>query len=198
MAQFKPIEQGIEVNGNTVYAIVDGFGTYKSMAEKILLAENIGEMKNDKYHIEMDKWYSQAAWLSAFEKISHKLGANVLFTIGQKIPQNATFPDWVKDIHSAVKSIDIAYHMNHRKNGKVMFDPATGIMLEGIGHYGYEAIQGKNMIISVCDNPYPCDFDRGIISAMATKFEFTSSVKLDSSKASRKDGSDISTYIITW
>jgi hypothetical protein len=49
-----------------------------------------------------------------------------------------------------------------------------------------------------CKNPYPCDFDRGIIVAMARKFEPSVKVELDTSKPSRKDGADDSWYIVTY
>ena len=41
------------------------------------------------------------------------------------------FPPEINDVESAVRSIDIAFHLNQRKNGVVMYDPATGVMLEG-------------------------------------------------------------------
>ena len=34
--QFKALEEGIEVNGQTVYAFVDGMGTFKSLGEKYM------------------------------------------------------------------------------------------------------------------------------------------------------------------
>ena len=115
-----------------------------------------------------------------------------------KIPENAMFPSGVKDIASAIKLIDVAYHLNHRKNGKVLFDINTGKMEEGIGHYGYEKIENRNMIISECMNPYPCAFDFGIIMAMARKFEIKANIAHDDSKPCRKNGADSCTYIITW
>jgi len=37
--QFKVFEKNIEVNGQTVYSIVDGFKNFKAMASKFLLQE---------------------------------------------------------------------------------------------------------------------------------------------------------------
>ena len=196
--QFKAFESGIEVNGQTVYSVVDGLGSFKSLAHDILLTVGIGTGTKTDYKIEIDGWYPQEQWLKAFDKIAQGIGNFTLKQIGLKIPENAKFPPWVKDIDSAIKSIDIAYHMNHRKKGAVMFDPNTGKMLEGIGHYGYERIKGKNMIVSECRNPYPDDFDFGIISTMAKKFEIKANVVHDDSKPCRKNNADSCTYIITW
>jgi len=197
--QFKPFEKNIEVNGQTVHAIVDGFRLVKTLAFKHLSAAGIGEVEKDgAVKIDPSSWYSQEAWLKAFESISKEVGSSVLYQIGLAIPQNAKFPPWVKDIDSAIRSIDIAYHMNHRKNGKELFDAATGAMTEGIGHYGYKNGEGENSIISICENPYPCDFDKGILTCMAKKFQSAALVKHDDSKPCRKKGHSSCTYVITY
>ncbi|OHD57126.1 MAG: hypothetical protein A2Y33_09380 [Spirochaetes bacterium GWF1_51_8] len=197
--QYRVFENGIEVNGTTVFSIVDGFRNFKIMASKYLLEQGIGEKGSDGVAvINKDAWYSQEKWLKAFENIGKEVGSGTLFQIGLKIPENAIFPPWVKDIDTAIKSIDVAYHMNHRKNNIPLFDPSTGNMKEGIGHYGFERLSSKNMIISECNNPYPCDFDKGIITAMAKKFELKASVTHLDSAPCRKNGTNSCTYIITW
>lgn len=49
------------------------------------------------------------------------------------------------------------------------FDGQDGAMLEGIGPYGYERRVDKR-IRSRCNDPYPREFDRGIIETMARRF----------------------------
>ncbi len=196
--QFRAFEKGIEVNGQTVYAIMDGFSNYKSIAAKYLLEVGIGTDKRGDIEIIADAWYSQEAWLKAFENIAKRIGDTILYQIGLTIPKNAIFPPWITDIHSAVQSIDIAYHLNHRKNGRVLFDPDTREMLDGIGHYGYEKVEDRNQIVSTCENPYPCDFDRGIITTMAKKFQPHAVITHDNTKPCRKKGEESCTYVITW
>lgn len=196
--QFKPFEPGVEVNGQTVFSVVDGMGNFKSMATKLLLSAGIGKNEGSEYKIDLGGWYSQEKWLKVFEDISKEIGENTLKSIGVRIPANAQFPPWVKDIDSAIRAIDVAYHMNHRKNGAVLFDPGTGKMTEGIGHYGYERAPGRNTIVSECRNPYPCAFDLGIITAMATRFQGQAIVTHDPSKPCRKTGADSCTYVISW
>lgn len=197
--QFVPFEAGIEVNGQTVYAIVDGMGEFRQLASKYLLSEGIGARGPAGIaRVDPDGWYPQAAWLAAFKKIARDIGDPVLFRIGLAIPKNAKFPPWVKDVESAIRSIDIAYHMNHRKGGVELFDQVTGKIGEGIGHYGCERIDGRNMIVSVCNNPYPCHFDRGIITAMAQRFQVSAKVVHDDAAQCRKNGGESCTYIVTW
>jgi hypothetical protein len=190
--QFTPFEPGIEVNGQTVFTIVDGFGRVQPLSLRHLRDAGLPTK------IIAEEWYSQAKWLKAFESIAKVFGDNLLFHIGLKIPENAIFPPFVKDIDTAIQSIDIAYHLNHRKNGIIMFNEKTGNMLEGIGHYGYKRIPGENIIISECNNPYPDNFDLGIITCMAKRFMPNAAVTHDNSKPCRKNGADSCTYIITW
>jgi hypothetical protein len=169
----------VEVNGETVYAIVDGMGAFKSQAIAILSENGIEDPKPG-------HWYNQQAWLNSFKKISEKIGNSTLFNIGLKIPANAIFPPEINDVHKALSSIDIAYHLNHR-GGE-------------IGHYSYEKT-GNNSCKMICDNPYPDDFDKGIISAMCRKFvknRMSISVKIAEGPAWRDKGGDKSTYIVAW
>lgn len=198
--QYRAIEPGIEVNGQTVWAIVDGFGAFTSMGSKYLLNEGLGELGLDGVaRIEPGRWYSQEAWLRAFQRIGTEMGDSALHLIGLKIPANAIFPPWVVDVDSAIKSIDVAYHLNHRKQGEVMFDMASGRMLEGIGHYGYLRPEPRqNRLVCLCDNPYPCAFDMGIITTMARKFARQARVDHQPGEPCRKQGADSCTYVVTW
>jgi hypothetical protein len=197
--QFVPFEEGIEVNGQTVVAVVDGLSTFSVLASAYLLDEGIGEADvNGRVVVEPRGWYSQRAWLRSFQRISEQLGDGILQQIGVAIPRNAAFPPRLQDIHDAIRSIDVAYHMNHRRQGRSMFDPETGRMAEGIGHYGYEPVSGKRRIFCVCENPYPCAFDQGILLSMAQRYESGARVLHDESRPCRKREGESCTYVITW
>jgi hypothetical protein len=194
MAQFVAIDKNAEVNGETVYAIVDGMGHFKERALKFLRESGINNPSPG-------QWYYQQAWLNAFKQIAESTGIYTLFNIGKKIPENAQFPPQIDTMSKALAAIDIAYHANHRIGDKVLIDMNTGMMSEGIGHYGFEET-GKRKIKMVCNNPYPCDFDRGIIEAMAYKFK-PAGVRLvriehDDTQPCRKKGDNSCTYNITW
>jgi len=196
--QFKAFEPGIDVYGSSLDAIVEAFKLFPSIALKRLVSHGIGTV-NARGEITIDRegWYSQASWLAAFEGIATTVGTRALFQIGQHVPKHAIFPPSITDIRSGVASIDVAYHMNHRKNGKPMFDPTTGQKTKGIGRYG-TADNGDRKIIVVCENPYPYDFDRGILTAIAGRFERTVCVFHDERAPCRKNGADSCTYHVAW
>ena len=169
-------------------------GAFKDTILEILSKSGIPEPQSGKF-------YSQQAWLNAFKTISGTVGPRTLFSIGKTIPENADFPPDIDTIEKALSSIDVAYHMNHRLNGVLLFNAETGQMQEGIGHYVYKQIGDKKAKI-ICDNPYPCDFDRGIVTAMANNFKPAGSlyvdVKHDDSYGCRNDGRNSCHYIVSW
>jgi hypothetical protein len=180
MAQFVGMSTTAQVNGETVYSLVDGMGTFKAKALEILAENGIKDPKPG-------QWFPQQKWLDAFKKISEALGQNTLFSIGMKIPENAKFPPEIDNITKALQAIDVAYHMNHR-NGE-------------IGHYNFESFGPKSAKM-VCKNPFPCAFDRGIITAMAKRFKPKDSVMVtvvhDDAAPCRSKGGDSCTYNVRW
>lgn len=195
MAQFQAFEEGMEVNGQTIIAVVDGLGASGSLAigylEKAGLPEIIAGI---------DHWYPQQAWLDVFRAIADELGDAVLFRIGLRIPENAAFPKGFDSVEGALVAIDVAYHMNHRNgHGEVLFDPsrpAARRMLEGIGHYRFER-RAPGSAVVVSDTPYPCAFDRGIVEAMARLFA-SAQVRHVDGAGCRKDGAPSCTYAVSW
>ncbi|MHA2249755.1 MAG: hypothetical protein ACXAD7_05305 [Candidatus Kariarchaeaceae archaeon] len=194
MVLFKVFEEGMEVNGTTIMSVIDGMGAFKRYGEDVMAQADLRDIVPDESH-----WYSQQKWLDAFEIIARKVGPSTLYQIGSKIPENAVFPPEIDTIEKALGSIDVAYHMNHRNaNGEVLFDPNRDPpMLEGIGHYKFELIK-EDMAIITCENPYPDDFDRGIITAMAKRFSLKADVRHDDSKPCRNYDGKSCTYAISW
>jgi hypothetical protein len=94
-------------------------------------------------------------------------------------------------------SFDAGYHMNHRRNGVIMFDPVTRSMLEGIGHYRCVSIADGRIVMDV-DVPYQCDYDRGIMQAWAARFERTAVMSHIEPSACRKTGAPRCRYELTW
>jgi hypothetical protein len=124
-------------------------------------------------NIKPDGWYPAQKWLSAFRQIRDSVGTKALLQIGMQIPESAQFPPQVNSAQTALASIDMAYHMNHR-GGE-------------IGIYGY-APTGETSADVFCQNPYPCSFDEGIVTAMARRFEPRARVIHDPASCRDKGG----------
>lgn len=197
MTQFIAIAPDIEVTGFVIQSVLSAMGSFQKMGAEILAAHDITQL-------DPNKWYPQQCLLNALKTISERLGAAVLFEIGKEIPNQAIFPSDIRTFEDAIASIDVAYHMNHRRGGKVMFDPIHRTMMEGIGHYRYipRSDPSRNPPQVICDNPYPCDFDRGIITTMARRFKPTGALLMQvmhaPSPPCRNSGDHLCTYEINW
>ena len=180
MAQFKAFAPGVEVNGETVFSVVAGLGGFEAVARKILADNGIVDPQ-------LANWYPQQAWLDSFRAIATKVGPTVLFSIGKAIPDHALWPPRITDLDNALPSIDIAYHMNHRGGD--------------IGIYVYERT-GPRTARMVCRNPYPCEFDRGIVTSVARRFKPQDAavvdVTHDMTGPCRNNGDDSCRYVVTW
>jgi hypothetical protein len=191
-------DPGIEFSGGMAEAIIEAFKLFPSMAYKRLLNHGIGTMKGKDVVIDRQAWYPIESWLAAFDGFATSVGPRALLQIGQNVPKHAALPPGINDIHGSIAAVNVGYHMNHRKKGKLMFDPTTGQTTEGIGNYGYTAVPGERKIISVCENPYPCEFDRGILMAFSQRFEKAARVSHDERAPCRRNGGKSCTYVINW
>lgn len=185
----------IETKGAAAMAFVVS-GTLGSTQRQALLNKHgIGEIKQD-------SWYDFKSVLNAFKDLSKTVGEMNLFLIGKTVMEQASFPP-MDGLENALRSIDIAYHMNHRKNGQVMFNPSTGEMQEGIGHYTVDKFdEKKREAVMICSTPYPSKFEEGLIVQVVRQFKpkdsLRSKVILDDRKENRNTGGETCTFLIIW
>jgi hypothetical protein len=182
MAEYVPFSPHVEVNGETVLSCINALPSYRNVMETVLVKHGLKDLTPG-------KWYSQEKWLNAFQDIGKRYGPHTLFLIGKAIPLNAKFPPNINNLESALNSIDVAYHMNHR-NGE-------------IGYYKlHELNLAAKRAVLECRNPYPSYFDMGIILSMARKFKANPSdiveIHRDESKPTRLTGSMSCHYIVKW
>ncbi|MBN1566829.1 MAG: hypothetical protein JXA73_03215 [Acidobacteria bacterium] len=181
LAEFRVLDTKAEVNGESILALVDGMGAFRETALKILAKQGIADPQPG-------EWYGQQSLLDALGVISEKLGVDALYNIGLKIPDKAQFPPDINSLDRALNMLDTAYHMNHR------YGEIGHYNLINVGDFGFEM---------VCENPYPCDFDRGILAALCGRYKpkgsgVTATVIHDDSKPCRKSGASSCTYRIIW
>jgi len=134
-----------------------------------------------------DLWLPMQANLDVLREISQP-AYNVVsdfVKIGIRVPDFFEFPPEINSISMALQSLNEAYHWAHR-NGE-------------IGYYRAE-IKDENHIDVICHNPYPCDFDYGLIYGMVRRFcpeGFTFTVRHAEGEC-RKNGGDTCIYHVEW
>ena len=178
MAQFIAFDPKVEVSGAAVQAIVTAMGN-RSLS--VLAKHGLAEL-------DPDGWYPQQAWLDAFAELAQGDFSTMLdlVSIGMRIPEVARWPTGVETIEDGLFSIDRAYQMAHR----------NGV----IGSY-WVRIVSEHEAKLVCENPYPCHFDYGIIYGTARRFLPPGkglTVIHDDHGRCRRNGDDSCTYYVSW
>lgn len=186
-----------QVIGANLQNILAGFGSFTLIASKFLLEEGIGTPDDSMMvKFEPDKWYPLDRFLRVFDRIHAEFGNFTLRQVGLHVPKNAQFPPHVTDIMGIFTIMDAGYYLNHGINGQSMFNPATGEMKDGLGHYRATP-SGQNRISVEASNPYPCPFDEGLVTALAQRFKPTATVVHDKATC-RSRGGDSCTYHVSW
>ncbi|MEO1646646.1 MAG: hypothetical protein AAFR67_15760 [Chloroflexota bacterium] len=177
MAVFESFHPDSRVLGAGVLSAVSALG--KDMVKDI----------SKKHGIDLNHDYEtimQQVELDILRDLS-EVGHFNMVAAGIKIPETAPFPPDINDVHSALASLNMAYQMN--------------VQGENIGAYVYERL-GERKAKMTCNNPYPSDFDYGILYGLAKRFQDDSSnnitVTRDDTKVNRKSGGDTCEYIVEW
>lgn len=188
---------GVEVRGEVLAGTVDAMGSYRARAHVIM--GKLGVMS-----VQAGHWYPLEVLLTTFEKIEDAAGARTMRRIGATVASTAVWPEGIDSLDKALSSIDVAYHMNHRRDGRELFDASTGKIVEGgLGHdVFYPAKAGERTAVYVCGSFYPDQFDLGMAEVLANKFKPAGAdkvtVEIDASAPTRKNGGANTTYLIRW
>lgn len=169
-----------EVQGQAIMSVVAAMALIQHRALKILADRGITPL-------EKDRWYPLDRLMDVFKTISAEIGPNTVKAVGRKIPENAQFPPNLKTVEEGFRSIDVAYQMCHRGPGNV-------------GGYHYTPT-GSRTARMVCDNPYPCGLDEGLLEAIGERFRPIDSlwVQVEHQPGPcRKKGAASCTYNLSW
>lgn len=188
--------QGVDVRGEVLLGLMEAFGPFKSNVVTMLNKVGISNPL-------AGEWYPLEVLLQVFREIEERIGPSTMAQVGLNVALSAVWPN-IHNFEQAISTIDIAYHMNHRRDKKELFDHRTGQIVEGfIGHDVFYPPRGDDRIaVFVCGSFYPCDFDRGMAEGLARRFPPSKTalvrVEHDDTQPCRKKGGDSCTYKILW
>lgn len=148
VAEFRAFDPDVEVQGDVVLSFIHAMGAFKALAVEILKRHAI---ESPQKHL----WYPQQAWLDAFATIASEVGPSTLIQIGRQVPQQAHYRPGLHGIDAVLLELDDAYKRAHRGGevGSYRFQP-TGLRSGNI----------------ICNTPYPCEFERGLLHSLASSF----------------------------
>ncbi len=186
---YRPFVPGVTVSGLTVRVFTDVLKSFVVLREAILETLGVSEVDDA-------VWYPQEIVLRTYQKVDHLLGGRGLERCGREISSLAELPPTITGAHEVLSQLDVVFHLHHCRDGAPMFDLTTGAMREGIGHYRYERV-GEREVLMTCDNAYPCRFDLGLCHGFAGLFEPTVASAHEAGSC-RARGDRGCTYRIRW
>lgn len=179
MAEFIAFDPNVEVAGASASA--DLAALQRLGVDAIPIFEKYGL-----YPLEADQWYNQQAFLNAYKEIAQTTSLSMT-AIGMQVPEVVEFPPDIKTIEDVLQALNEAYQMNHR-GGE-------------FGEYQYVST-GERSAKMVCRNPYPSEFDYGLIYKLLQLYRPEDSkdisIELDTTAPTRKAGADSCTYLVRW
>ena len=166
------------VSGGNILSMLAAMGPFRRRGEQILAEYGIGE-------VESEGWYPLGAYVASLRAIGQKMGPNTLYQIGRQIPNHVQLPPGIDTFEKVLASFGMAFDMNHRTGAP----DGTTITHE---------VRNPRTAIIVTGTPYPCDFDRGVISGFFQKLLATRiNVDVQDSQPCKARGGETCTYTVT-
>lgn len=192
------VDPEIGVNTNLIASVRAGFGAYHTVGSQYLRAEGILPATDDPAARTAIECVPLVRFLAAFAAIERRLGSAAIHDIGLQTPRNAIFPPDVTDIEAAIRSIDVAYRINHYWRGVRLCDLPAGTQFPGIGRYEVKTPAEPRRLLVEVDGPYLDQFDLGLFIAISRRFEPRARVVLAPDRPQRARGGRSSTYVVSW
>lgn len=171
-----------EIWGGSVAGMIQGLEAFGAAPEVIdRLWTNQGLMA-----LSENEWYPVRAYLAFLGGVGQAFGGVALQAMGRAIPGSSKFPPDMDSLLRALQMLDVAYQVNHR----------GGV----IGRYRCTEL-GPGNAVMVCENPYPCDLDRGILERLVSQFGpegVEGTVTHLGAKGCRKDGALACHFEVRW
>lgn len=182
MAQFISSNPKLEVNNFVIIALTEVLGGLDQKLENLFYKEEI-VLKNRR------DWYKLQSYLNVLKDVSIQYGPNILFKLGKSVGKSLQFSNKVNSIQEAFETLESSFQNLHQ-NGF-------------LGSYKLIKFDKTRQEARFeCQNPYPCYFDRGLITQVTRQFMPKTAnlvnVELNNRLPSRLSGSDKSFYTVFW
>ena len=195
-------QKGVEVNGGVIGGLVATV-TMPDARDRIVtdILKRHGIQSGT---VDPNAWYPFAILEQMFALLQDNGLHGILRQFGKNTIDAIAWPPHVNSFEAAFCSIDTAYHMHHRRNGKPLFEPATGSIIEGnIGHCVLvPLVPGQRRAVYFCGSYYPEEFDIGMAQTIARKFKPDGALAVritpDDSRPRKRRGGTSTTYQIEW
>jgi hypothetical protein len=157
----------VEMSGAHAQALLNKLG-FRVLASHFMLREGLGVLMPDgSTGFDPRSWYPALPFLRAAHKMSSEMGPRASFHVGLFTKERAERRRAQPDMLEALRGLDATYHRNFRRRGRPYVDE-QGAPLPGIGRYLVEGL-GPTSAAVVATGPWPCSFDRGLVSGVVLR-----------------------------
>lgn len=171
---------GVEVQSGTARALMEALGLLSQETRRILAEHGIPSLVQQ-------EWYPIQTLLKCLSDIRSQMGPYTLHSLGRLSAQHIAFLPTVGSFPAALASLDQAYQTRHRGQGNV-------------GGYHSQPQGGRSARVR-CDNPYPCEYDQGLLESLFERFPPQEAFRLRFTHASgdcRTQGAPACLYQLHW
>lgn len=179
MEQFRASSPQDRVAGDSILAVVEAMGAFRTRALKLLAEHGISDPRSG-------EWYPLQGYLDALRSIYDTRGAATVSVTGRKLVESNPFPPEIDSLEKALASLNTDYLKRHRGSD------VGGFRLEPVG---------ERSVRMVVRNPYPCELDRAVVEAICQRFRPAGRlprVTHEDGAGCRKDGADACTLLVSW
>lgn len=181
MKEFELADENVLLAGNHVLVLLDAFGAYRGRGEKVLTRYLVDGEKA----IDPHGQYPLQKILRGLRDLKDQFGPGFLNRVGRNVFEHAQTPPGLDTFDVMLSATNEAYKMNHRNaEGK-------------IGSYSWTQLSDRSGRM-MCDNPYPCAFDEGLLEGLAIKFGLELTLTHEDEASCRARGGDSCTYLLEW
>ncbi len=140
---------GIQVEGRVIGALIASVEIVRPEVQRILAVHDISSARPR-------PWYPLEDILRCLADIQERVGLVTLRAIGQQVPRHTVYPPQLTTFPVALFNMNAAFQKNHQGPGD-------------IGGYHHEPVDGESSRMR-CDNPYPCEFNQGVLEGLHARF----------------------------
>ncbi|MDC0712895.1 hypothetical protein POL68_30820 [Stigmatella sp. ncwal1] len=179
MADHRDISS-VEVMGNTARTLFGVVGLLEQETRRIITAHGIPALAQQ-------AWYPLQKLLLCLNDIRSHIGPYTVHALGRHTARHITFAPSVDSFGESLFSLNEVYRMHHRGSGE-------------IGGFHYQPQSGRSAHVR-CDNPYPCEFDQGLLESLFELFPPPESFRLRVTHAPascRSKAADTCVYHLQW
>ncbi|AKU99409.1 hypothetical protein AKJ09_06073 [Labilithrix luteola] len=181
MKAFDFSDTSVCVSRSGIAPLLAAFGAYQARGERVI-KRHLGV---EDLHTGGDGLYPVPRFLEAIRELQEQFGPSFIHRMGVLVFEKSTFPPGLDSAAKVLASLDHAFHMNHpNARGKLG------------GYHWTSASDGRGSM--VCDTPYPCSLDAGILEGVLAHFSTRASVSHDEAKPCRAKGGESCTYLVEW